>query len=270
MALSFPDPSPPPSASSKPRKGEKDGGDGNRRGGSIDATDDGGGDIDDDTDDDDVDDGNGNVVDDGEASKDRMFVDRRFSREGPSGDHASVEERVRKREEERMMRAVRSVCGRGTGLDDEGVERKVGIVTRALRAHGIRMFCGSEGERKGETGAGQELSRKEMKAETRRILAAVGGAEIAAMVGATLRLHERGMGVIVGYDCIFLRSISLSLFLDLSIHFPISLSLSLSLSLVSFPHLTTLYHALNSWTLFYLSLSTAVTLQRPQHLLPRR
>jgi nicotinate-nucleotide--dimethylbenzimidazole phosphoribosyltransferase len=55
-----------------------------------------------------------------------------------------------------------SVCGRGTGLDDEGLARKVEVVTRALRVNGID---GSD-----PVGA----------------LAAVGGFELALLVGLCL------------------------------------------------------------------------------------
>ena len=73
-----------------------------------------------------------------------------------------------------------AVCGRGTGLDDAGVARKVDIVGRALRKHASVV-------RKGRTGR-----------QARRILAVLGGAEIAAMAGAALRAHEKGLAVVVG------------------------------------------------------------------------
>ncbi len=55
-----------------------------------------------------------------------------------------------------------SVCGRGTGVDDEGLARKVAVVTRALRANPVDA------------------------ADPLGVLAALGGFEIACLVGLAL------------------------------------------------------------------------------------
>jgi len=55
-----------------------------------------------------------------------------------------------------------AVCGRGTGLDDAGVRRKVGVVERALAANGVEV------------------------ADPLGVLAALGGSEIAFLVGLAL------------------------------------------------------------------------------------
>ena len=70
-------------------------------------------------------------------------------------------------------------CGRGTGLDDAGVAGKIEIVTRALERHADAMSCAVAPER------------------ARRVLAALGGLEIAAMVGAYLEASERGCVAVV-------------------------------------------------------------------------
>jgi nicotinate-nucleotide--dimethylbenzimidazole phosphoribosyltransferase len=55
-----------------------------------------------------------------------------------------------------------AVCGRGTGLDDDGLRRKVGIVERSLAANDVRA------------------------ADPLGVLAALGGSEIAFLVGLAL------------------------------------------------------------------------------------
>ena len=70
-------------------------------------------------------------------------------------------------------------CGRGTGLDDAGVAGKVDVVSRAIARHGDAVKCAAAPER------------------ARRILAALGGLEIGAMVGAYLEASERGCVAVV-------------------------------------------------------------------------
>ncbi len=62
---------------------------------------------------------------------------------------------------------VTSVCGRGTGLDDEGVTRKVSVVGRALDVNGVSDL------------------------DPLGVLAAVGGLEIAALAGVVLGAAEQ-------------------------------------------------------------------------------
>lgn len=67
---------------------------------------------------------------------------------------------------------LRDCVGRGTGLDDDGVEKKIAVLTRAAELHA--------------------------QAETPvAILAALGGFEIAMMCGAMLQAAERGMVILV-------------------------------------------------------------------------
>lgn len=65
------------------------------------------------------------------------------------------------------------VTGRGTGLDDAGVERKRQVVTEALARHHAALH------------------------DPRATLAALGGLELAAMCGAALEAADRGLVVIV-------------------------------------------------------------------------
>jgi nicotinate-nucleotide--dimethylbenzimidazole phosphoribosyltransferase len=68
--------------------------------------------------------------------------------------------------------APATVCGRGTGLDDEGVARKVDAVERALAVNGAADL------------------------DALGVLAAVGGYEIAALAGVVLGAAEQGTCVI--------------------------------------------------------------------------
>jgi nicotinate-nucleotide--dimethylbenzimidazole phosphoribosyltransferase len=70
-----------------------------------------------------------------------------------------------------LGRDAREVCGRGTGLDDTGLARKVGVVRAALRRHDVR--------------------------EPLDVLAAVGGFEIALLAGLALGGAARRMVVLV-------------------------------------------------------------------------
>lgn len=67
---------------------------------------------------------------------------------------------------------VARVCGRGTGLDDEGVARKVSAVERALEVNGADAL------------------------DPLGVLAAVGGLEIAALAGVVIGAAEQGTCVI--------------------------------------------------------------------------
>ncbi|KAG9401207.1 hypothetical protein AC1031_009963 [Aphanomyces cochlioides] len=69
---------------------------------------------------------------------------------------------------------ARDVCGRGTGLDDAGVERKIRVVEAALATNAAAL-----------------------KAGPLETLAAVGGLEIAAMAGAMLEAASRRVPVVV-------------------------------------------------------------------------
>lgn len=70
-------------------------------------------------------------------------------------------------------RPARPLVGRGTGLDDEGLERKVEVVERALRLN--------------EPDARDPLD----------VLSRVGGLEIGAMAGAMIACAERGVPVVI-------------------------------------------------------------------------
>lgn len=67
---------------------------------------------------------------------------------------------------------VERVCGRGTGLDDEGVARKVSVVERALEVNGVDAL------------------------DPLGVLAAAGGLEIAALAGVVIGAAEQGTCVI--------------------------------------------------------------------------
>jgi nicotinate-nucleotide--dimethylbenzimidazole phosphoribosyltransferase len=71
------------------------------------------------------------------------------------------------------------VCGRGTGLDDSGLERKIGVVRRALAVNGLREGDGH--------GASDPLTA----------LSAVGGSEIAFLVGVILGAAARRVPVLL-------------------------------------------------------------------------
>jgi nicotinate-nucleotide--dimethylbenzimidazole phosphoribosyltransferase len=75
------------------------------------------------------------------------------------------------------------VTGRGTGLGDAGLERKVAIVRRALAANGLRP---GDGDGDGH-GAGDPLTA----------LSSVGGLEIAFLVGVILGAAARRMPVLL-------------------------------------------------------------------------
>ena len=70
-----------------------------------------------------------------------------------------------------------AVCGPGTGLDPAGVERKIDVVRRALSANGL----GTDGAVRDPIG----------------VLAAVGGLEIAFLVGVMLGAAERRVPIVL-------------------------------------------------------------------------
>ena len=71
------------------------------------------------------------------------------------------------------------VVGRGTGVDDAGLARKHAVVAEALARHGPNWSACDEAER------------------ARRVLADVGGLEIAALVGAMIGAAQAGVPVLV-------------------------------------------------------------------------
>lgn len=73
------------------------------------------------------------------------------------------------------------VCGRGTGLDDAGLERKVNVVRRAVEVNGLRAGDGNG------LGASDPLTT----------LSSVGGFEIAFLVGVILGAAARRMPVLL-------------------------------------------------------------------------
>ncbi|CAM9520732.1 unnamed protein product [Chrysoparadoxa australica] len=94
-------------------------------------------------------------------------------------------------------------CGRGTGLGDEGVAHKARVVGAALELHAAVI----------------EHHREEPK----RVLSALGGLEIAAMVGAILQAFEQRMPVLLdGF------TVSVAGLVATRIHPPCALSLFLS------------------------------------------
>jgi len=77
-------------------------------------------------------------------------------------------------------------CGRGTGLDESGVARKVEIVKRALALH-QQAVCR----------VGRRMREDSREEDAEAVLAAVGGLEIAAIVGAVKEAAARGIAVLV-------------------------------------------------------------------------
>ena len=67
------------------------------------------------------------------------------------------------------------VCGRGAGLDEKGIQRKIEVVRKALNLHAEVVKAG----------------------DPMRIMAALGGAEIIALVGAINRARQMKLAIIV-------------------------------------------------------------------------
>mmetsp|Transcript_43907 Transcript_43907/g.138594 ORF Transcript_43907/g.138594 Transcript_43907/m.138594 type:complete len:265 (-) Transcript_43907:90-884(-) len=82
-------------------------------------------------------------------------------------------------------------CGKGTGLDADGVARKVTIVRRALEANQVAL----DAYKKILAQAGQDP--QELKRQALHVLAALGGLELAAIVGAIFRAREKKIAVLV-------------------------------------------------------------------------
>lgn len=70
-------------------------------------------------------------------------------------------------------RDAAACCGRGTGIDDVGLARKIAVVSAGLKRH------------------------RALLADPRACLAALGGFEIAALAGAAIRAAERRVPVVV-------------------------------------------------------------------------
>ena len=79
-----------------------------------------------------------------------------------------------------LGREGHEVAGAGTGLDAQGVVRKAALVTSALARHGLARRAGGA-----------------VSADVSRILATVGGLEIAALAGAIVRAGQAGVPVLV-------------------------------------------------------------------------
>lgn len=80
-------------------------------------------------------------------------------------------------------------CGRGTGLDDEGLAHKVQVVRGALTIHEHAIAHASDAE---DSAARQEAARA--------VLRCMGGLEIAAMAGAYMEAHKlRVVTVVDGF-----------------------------------------------------------------------
>ena len=71
-------------------------------------------------------------------------------------------------------------CGRGTGLDEEGLKYKINMVTKACDFHRQTISKFEDGP-----------------SRVKEILKCLGGFEIAAMVGAYIKAHDVGVVVIV-------------------------------------------------------------------------
>jgi nicotinate-nucleotide--dimethylbenzimidazole phosphoribosyltransferase len=90
-------------------------------------------------------------------------------------------------------------CGRGTGLDDEGLARKIDVVTRALAANGLNTgvwpaTCGSDPGIEGVTPGIAD------RPDPIDVLAAVGGFELGVLAGLAIGAAGRHIPVLVdGY-----------------------------------------------------------------------
>jgi nicotinate-nucleotide--dimethylbenzimidazole phosphoribosyltransferase len=72
-----------------------------------------------------------------------------------------------------------AVCGRGSGLDDAGLQRKIDSVAQSLQMHGFKKRGGKK------------------KIDPLEVLRSVGGVEIAAMAGAMLECKKTGTCIVV-------------------------------------------------------------------------
>ncbi|WP_433242444.1 nicotinate-nucleotide--dimethylbenzimidazole phosphoribosyltransferase [Streptosporangium sp. CA-135522] len=91
-----------------------------------------------------------------------------------------------------------AVTGRGTGVDDETLARKVEVVRRALRVNGLADGASEDGASDGSVAAGLRNASGEGRARSAlEILAAVGGLEHAAIAGFVLGAAALGVPVIL-------------------------------------------------------------------------
>lgn len=86
------------------------------------------------------------------------------------------------------------VCGRGTGVDDAGLEAKRRAVADALAAN-ARLLLSASDDAEGEAGEDEPCF-------AHRALRAVGGLELAALAGAVWECADAGVAVLVdGFIC---------------------------------------------------------------------
>jgi nicotinate-nucleotide--dimethylbenzimidazole phosphoribosyltransferase len=91
-------------------------------------------------------------------------------------------------------------CGRGTGLDDEGLARKIDVVTRALAVNGLRntgVWPATRGSDPRIAGLTPDIADRPDPID---VLAAVGGFELGVLAGVAIGAAGRGVPVLVdGY-----------------------------------------------------------------------
>jgi len=83
-----------------------------------------------------------------------------------------------------------SCCGRGTGLDDEGLAHKIRTVEQALNTHRHAVAPASSA-----TGAPSDSEK--VRAQAREALRCLGGLEIAGMAGAYMEAARQGIVAVV-------------------------------------------------------------------------
>jgi nicotinate-nucleotide--dimethylbenzimidazole phosphoribosyltransferase len=94
-------------------------------------------------------------------------------------------------------------CGRGTGLDDEGLARKIDVVTRSLAANGLAasrntgVWPATRGSDPGVAGLTPDIADRPDPID---VLAAVGGFELGVLAGIAVGAAGRNVPVLVdGY-----------------------------------------------------------------------
>jgi nicotinate-nucleotide--dimethylbenzimidazole phosphoribosyltransferase len=102
------------------------------------------------------------------------------------------------------------VCGRGTGVDDAGLQAKRQAVSDALEVNKRLIDEGEEEEEEGEeeeatttaNDARAEQQQQHQQRRALRALRAVGGLELAAIAGAVWECSDQGIAVLVdGFIC---------------------------------------------------------------------